>query len=1122
MDIKHEKFNLQMNNSEFRVYHLKIQKFLDAAARGDIDEITLRLTEGHDPSLHNGDGSTALHVASFHAQIEVVEFLIENCPSINPSAKNERGDTPLHVSVQNTEQCSIDVLRFLLKHGSTNSVRNSDGYSPSELAETYLHGHQQYYEILELLKTYNHEEMINDAAKYLGINIDEEDYLAWIAKEFVETPLPAGVIEASDGAGLSYYYNVLSGESTWAHPFYNHFVEEVSHQRRIHKCFKISTDFAPVSLKRRYFRRWAKDYLKIVWREKWGNSKAVLHIRRKVLWPAFYVIKNLARKTKAILSFHQRITKKNLQRFLPIIFLAWGKFAKQQAIKHRPTRFKIQKFRTRHLGKSVFYTWRERANVVIRQRRKMKAKEMKACQYFRNTTTKAFFQKIKCHAATRLSNKRHLFSEVFSRMLVVFQIAVQERDSLRLAAGTIKFGKHTKSPSILDFLDLLNLALISKLMNTIVTKIMGEISMLNMFQNSASSMKRTTNAFKLLPQLRIFTAFAFSGTAMSDVLAALTKYCKTISSLALSVEHLCFKSFEKCLYKMPHLESLTLLNCSNFFSPSLLPCIRTLLCFCPKLTRLVCDNCNVYDIEDSILVKKPKFSSENAGFKPDSILRALARGNAVINHLQLSGVQGISANGLIDLSSRLCFTLIDLNISFTFCLREKSLLQILNTMTRLSTLNLEYALCPGEYLTTKHFGKDHNPFLKLTKLKHLNVCNLTHVDSEDVVKNILAALTELTIFKSTWAVDKLGRIFWQSRTLETLRCTVRATLNCAAERLPSMLLLVTICLSGEGVKARHVKSIIECCPNLENIEFHDCHSIINREWQRECKCAAVGNRLRFISFRRCSNVGNDIFSHLLISASSSIERFHLESTQVSEASFLSVHARTLLQLKHILIRDCSKISLDIFADCVARNNGVSLENLTLWYMPHLSLKVLHSILEIRSLLHVNLSHCVFTNIMFRRLPINLKYLSLSNLLSPISKFRHTTQCIKVESDVEDYQVGAVNRSGIESVLSKLKNLVFVDIRMPLKEDQKWFHSRKKEYFEKRTLSFNPKQSSHWHVCKFQPVKSNPVVSADAMLPMWDSSMIGCTNVKNSPRQWYNLNVQTKLALLKKKNKLSST
>ena len=41
MDIKHEKFNLQMNNSEFRVYHLKIQKFLDAAARGDIDEITL-------------------------------------------------------------------------------------------------------------------------------------------------------------------------------------------------------------------------------------------------------------------------------------------------------------------------------------------------------------------------------------------------------------------------------------------------------------------------------------------------------------------------------------------------------------------------------------------------------------------------------------------------------------------------------------------------------------------------------------------------------------------------------------------------------------------------------------------------------------------------------------------------------------------------------------------------------------------------------------------------------------------------------------------------------------------------------------------------------------------------
>ena len=95
--------------------------------------------------------------------------------------------------------------------------------------------------------------------------------------------------------------------------------------------------------------------------------------------------------------------------------------------------------------------------------------------------------------------------------------------------------------------------------------------------------------------------------------------------------------------------------------------------------------------------------------------------------------------------------------------------------------------------------------------------------------------------------------------------------------------------------------------------------------------------------------------------------------------------------------------------------------------------------------------------------------------------------------------------------------------MPSKEDQKWFNSRKKEYFEERTISFSPKQSSHWHVCKFQAVKVkfHPVVSADAMLPMWDSSMRGCTNVKNSPRKWYNLNVRTKLALLKKKKYVSS-
>ena len=53
------------NSEEYQMQLLKISKFNDAAARGDLQEIYVRLNEGQNPMLYLEDGNTALHHACF-------------------------------------------------------------------------------------------------------------------------------------------------------------------------------------------------------------------------------------------------------------------------------------------------------------------------------------------------------------------------------------------------------------------------------------------------------------------------------------------------------------------------------------------------------------------------------------------------------------------------------------------------------------------------------------------------------------------------------------------------------------------------------------------------------------------------------------------------------------------------------------------------------------------------------------------------------------------------------------------------------------------------------------------------------------------------------------------------
>ena len=107
-------------SEEYQMQLLKISKLNDAAARGDLQEIFVRLNEGQDPTLYLKDGNTALHHACFHGHLNVVEYFLDNDMYPSPDPLNVEGRTPLHVCCQNDEGCTLELVKYLIKMGANN------------------------------------------------------------------------------------------------------------------------------------------------------------------------------------------------------------------------------------------------------------------------------------------------------------------------------------------------------------------------------------------------------------------------------------------------------------------------------------------------------------------------------------------------------------------------------------------------------------------------------------------------------------------------------------------------------------------------------------------------------------------------------------------------------------------------------------------------------------------------------------------------------------------------------------------------------------------------------------------------------------------------------------------
>lgn len=63
------------------------------------------------------------------------------------------------------------------------------------------------------------EDEVSEAADWLGIDVEEDADLLWIARDFLKAPMPAPWVPyEAEGPGEVFYFNPQTGESTWDHP----------------------------------------------------------------------------------------------------------------------------------------------------------------------------------------------------------------------------------------------------------------------------------------------------------------------------------------------------------------------------------------------------------------------------------------------------------------------------------------------------------------------------------------------------------------------------------------------------------------------------------------------------------------------------------------------------------------------------------------------------------------------------------------------------------------------------------------------------------------------------------------------------------------------------------------
>lgn len=124
----------------------------DPANRGNGKVIKLLVAAIKDVNIKAGLAETPLHRAVKFGEIETIEFLLTTYPKLEIDAKDSDDNTALHLAVHALGSASsvkrgVAVVRLLLKHKASRTIKNSKGQTP--LARAKATGQK---ELIKLLR----------------------------------------------------------------------------------------------------------------------------------------------------------------------------------------------------------------------------------------------------------------------------------------------------------------------------------------------------------------------------------------------------------------------------------------------------------------------------------------------------------------------------------------------------------------------------------------------------------------------------------------------------------------------------------------------------------------------------------------------------------------------------------------------------------------------------------------------------------------------------------------------------------------------------------------------------------------------------------------------------------
>ncbi|XP_065826100.1 uncharacterized protein [Oscarella lobularis] len=104
-----------------------------ACQEGHLDTVQLLVSKQCDIDIREKDGWTALHVASYHGQTAVTEYLIDHC-GVNVNEQNDNGSTSLMMACQ---EGHLDTVQRLVSKQCDITIRKKNGWAALHVASFY-------------------------------------------------------------------------------------------------------------------------------------------------------------------------------------------------------------------------------------------------------------------------------------------------------------------------------------------------------------------------------------------------------------------------------------------------------------------------------------------------------------------------------------------------------------------------------------------------------------------------------------------------------------------------------------------------------------------------------------------------------------------------------------------------------------------------------------------------------------------------------------------------------------------------------------------------------------------------------------------------------------------------